>query len=77
MPDRIGRNNRVTIDSNGNANVKYYREIKTYCDPVVNGTTIEQITDFNCNDEFKCEIQVNSWTYYDNELNLMVSSGKR
>ena len=28
MPDRIERNNRVTIDSNGNANVHYYREIK-------------------------------------------------
>ena len=73
MPDRIGWNNRVTIDSNGNANVNYYREIKTYCDPVVNGTTVKTTYDMNCNDTFKCEIQVNSWTHYDDELKLVVS----
>ena len=72
-PDRTGRNNRVTIDSNGKAIVEYYREIKTVCDPVVNGTTIENPEGLNCNDEFNCEIAVDSWNHFDDELILAVS----
>ena len=72
-PDRIGRNNKVTIDSNGKATVEYYREIKTVCDPVVNGMTIENPPMLNCNDEFDCEIQLNSWNHNDDEMKLAVS----
>ena len=73
MLDKLKRNS-VIIDSNGDVRVIFDRQIKTYCDPIViNGTTAITPGDVSCGDEFKCEIQLYSWTYFDTDMKLEVS----